>query len=331
MFQRLLARPSICAIAALASLAVVAITVTPATTLAQSTPQPPPTGLVSFRQPDGLIVSTGNLYFTSHDSSTAAVWRAAQDAISGQEILLYSEPGARFGDIVFAFVDGDWWGYFFAQNAGTIAIKRVRLTGGAVAVVATVDDVDVANSHRNLATDGTNLYWQDATAVRKMPIHGGASIVLDPTTPSTPTAGIELLNGNVIYASVAAIRFVPTSGAITSPLVRTIVTAASRVTALHAVSGGIFWGEQSGAVRSHIGSATTTLSSAGLVPTSVWSNATPLASPDVWTECGAQACNLQVRTVFGTWSTPIGTDALGATVAASGKLFWGDAAGVHRQ
>ena len=57
---------------------------------------------VAFRKPDGLILSTGNLYFTSHAASTASVWRAAQDSIPGREILLCSEPDAIFGDIVFA-------------------------------------------------------------------------------------------------------------------------------------------------------------------------------------------------------------------------------------
>ena len=45
---------------------------------------------ISYRKPDGLILSTGNLYFTSHDASTATVWRTAQSASPGQEILLYS-------------------------------------------------------------------------------------------------------------------------------------------------------------------------------------------------------------------------------------------------
>jgi len=64
------------------------------------------TGPVSYRTPDGLILSTGNLYFTSHDASTASVWRTAQSASPGQEIFLYSEPVARFGDIVYAQVAG---------------------------------------------------------------------------------------------------------------------------------------------------------------------------------------------------------------------------------
>src|SRR3984893_1639290 len=189
--------------------------------------------LVSYRNPDGLILSTGNLYFTYHDAATASVWRAAQSALPGQEILLYSEPAARFGDIVFAQVDGAFFGYFFAQSAGaTITIKRVSLTGGAATVLTTVTDIDVANSHRNLVTDGVNLYWQDVQSVRKMPIRGGAVTVLDQATPNTPTAGLALQNGNVIYASVTAIRFLPVGGATTPQSARTSVTASERDNAL---------------------------------------------------------------------------------------------------
>jgi hypothetical protein len=50
----------------------------------------------------------GNLYFTSHDGSIASVWRTAQRSSPGQELLLWSEPGVRFGDIVYAQVDGIW-------------------------------------------------------------------------------------------------------------------------------------------------------------------------------------------------------------------------------
>ena len=287
---------------------------------------------ISYRKPDGLILSTGNLYFTSHDASTATVWRTAQGASPGQEILLYSEPGARFGDIVFAQVDGNWWGYFFSTKAGVITIKRVPLTGGAATVLATVTNVDVVNSHRNLVTDGVNLYWQDVNSIRKMPIRGGAITVLDTATPNTPTAGIALRNGNVIYASVAAIRYVPTSGAITSPLVRTIATAESRVTALHVVSNGVYWGEQSGAVRFKVGSTTTTLpSSAGLVPTSISTNGYTAGAAQAWTQCGSQTCRLHFD--FPVWrsSMAVGADALGVTVTSAGDVFWGDSNGVHRQ
>lgn len=118
--------------------------------------------LVSYRQPDGLILSTANLYFTSHDGDTAIVWRTAQSSKPGQEFLLWSEPHARFGDIVFAHVDGTWYGYFFKLELKTrrISIMRVPLTGGEEAMVLNqepIENVDVMNSHRNLVTDGVDL------------------------------------------------------------------------------------------------------------------------------------------------------------------------------
>ncbi len=290
--------------------------------------------LVSYRNPDGLILSTGNLYFTYHDAATASVWRAAQSALPGQEILLYSEPGARFGDIVFAQVDGAFWGYFLSHNGGaTATIKRVPLTGGAATVLATVTDVDVANSHRNLVTDGVNLYWQDVHSVRKMPIRGGAVTVLDEASPNTPTAGLALQNGNVVYASVAAIRFVPVSGATTPPSARTIVTASERVTALHAVLGFVYWGEQSGAIRVVTsGSAPETISTiADFVPTSISTNVHGGVFAQAWTQCDSQSCRLHFDVPSGEDSLyVIDRNALGVSVALSGNVFWGDATGVHR-
>jgi hypothetical protein len=288
---------------------------------------------ISFRKPDGLILSEGNLYFTSHDAAGATVWRTAQTSIPGQETILYWEQGARFGDIVFAKVDNSFFGYFFARKLSVITIRRVPLTGGAATVLATVTNVDVENSHRNLVTDGVNLYWQDDLAVRKMPIRGGAITVLDKTRPNTPTAGIALQNGRLIYASVDDIRFVPTGGAITDPSVRTIAKASSPVTALHAVSNGVYWGERSGAVRLKVGSMTTTLpSTPNLIPTSISTNGFTAGAAQAWTQCGSQSCRIHFE--FPGLSGPsmaISADALGVTVTSSGNVFWGDATGVHRQ
>lgn len=290
--------------------------------------------LVSYRNPDGLILSTGNLYFTYHDTATASVWRAAQSAVPGQEILLYSEPGARFGDIVFAQVDGAFWGYFFSYNGGaTATIKRVPLTGGAATALTTVTDVDVANSHRNLVTDGVNLYWQDAQFVRKMPIRGGAVTVLDQASPNTPTAGLALQNGNVIYASVSAIRYVPVTGATTPPSARTIVTASERVTALHAVLGFVYWGEEGGAIRVvSSGSTPETISTiTGLLPTSISTSVHGGVYAQAWTQCDSQSCRLHFDVPSGEDSLyVIDRGALGVSVASSGNVFWGDATGVHR-
>ena len=46
---------------------------------------PPISELVSYRKPDGFILSTGNLYFTYHDAATASVWRAAQSAVPARK------------------------------------------------------------------------------------------------------------------------------------------------------------------------------------------------------------------------------------------------------
>ena len=290
--------------------------------------------LISSRKPDGLILSTGNLYFMSHDAAGAAVWRTSQSSVPGQETILYWEAGAKFGDIVFAQVNVTFFGYFFAVNAGVIAIRRVPLTGGNAIVLATITNVDVTNSHRNLVTDGVNLYWQDDVAVRKMPIGGGASTVLDRTRPNTPTAGIVLDNGRIIYASVDDIRFVPTAGANTDPSVRTIAKASSAVTALHVGSSGVHWGERSGAVRVKIGPTIKTLpgppNPTNLIATSISSAGVSTTEDRAWTRCGSQSCQLVLLVAPSGALREISADALGVSVTAGRDVFWGDANGVHR-
>ena len=296
--------------------------------------------LVSLRKPDGLVLSTGNVYFTSHDGAGAAVWRTSQTSIPGQEIILYWEAGARFGDIVFAQVGSSFFGYFFAVKSGVITIRRVPLTGGNATVLATVTNVDIANSHRNLAVDRAHLYWQDDSAVRKMPIGGGAVTVLDQTTPNTPTAGIVLDGSRLIYASVRDIHFVPTTGANTAPLVRRIAEASSPVTALHVGLSGVYWAERSGALRvKRSGSPTinTLPSSTSLITTSISTNGVAVTNGVqsdaelAWTRCGSQSCELiKFPSAFGS-TVAIDTDAIGVNITPIGNVFWGDAAGVHRR
>lgn len=305
----------------------------PGKVLPTSAPAPTP-ALISHRKPDGLILSTGNLYFTSHDAAGATVWRTGQGSSPGQEAVLYWEAGATFGDIVFAKVDGRFFGYFFATK-GTgkdVTIKRVPLTGGSATVLATMTSIDVQNNRRNLVTDGANLYWQDVVSVRKMSIRGGPITVLDSASDNTPTAGIALQGNNVIYASVADIRFVPTSGTATPPSFRTIVTAAGRVSALHAVSNGVYWGDQGGGSGIHlrVGSTTTNLSSPGGLVTSISSSGSAAGGVRAWTECSG-ACRLNLKFLFFNRSIAIADDPLGVTVTSSRNVFWGDAAGVHRQ
>jgi hypothetical protein len=289
--------------------------------------------LVSSRKPDGLILSTGNIYFTSHNASGATVWRTSQTSIPGQERLLYAESGSTFGDIVFAQVNGVFFGYFFAKNGAIITIKRVPLAGGPAITLKYVNGVDVDNTHRNLVTDDVNLYWQDVSAVRKMPIGGGDVTVLDQSQRNTPSAGIALRNDTIIYASVDEIRFVPTGGAIITPALRRIVKTSSPVTALHVVSNGVYWGERSGAVRLKVGPTIKTLQPPGnLIPTSISSNGFTAGAMEAFTLCGSQSCRLRIESPGNTGGgLPISGDALGVSVLSSGKIFWGDAAGVHRR
>ena len=292
----------------------------------------PTTILISSRKPGGLILSEANLYFTSHDAAGAAVWRTAQTSTPGQERVLYWEQGAIFGDIVFAKVDGTFFGYFFATKARVTTIRRVPLAGGTATVLATVTSLDVEKNHGNLVTDGVSLFWQDERAVRKMPIRGGAITVLDRTALNKPTAGVSLSVNNLIYASENRIHFVPKSGAATTgPSLRIIVTASSRVTAFEPVANGIYWGEETGAVRLKVGSIITTIGTFPGEPTSISTNGFTAGANVAWTQCLPQSCRLHFDfpAVHGS-SMAIGGDGLGVNATSAGKFFWGDAAGVHR-
>ena len=281
--------------------------------------------LVSSRKPNGLAVSTGNLYFTSHDAAGAAVWRASQSSVPGREAILYWEAGAKFGDIVFAQVNNSFFGYFFAEKSGVVTIKRVPLSGGNATVLATVPSVDIINSHHNLVTDGVNLYWQDDNSINKMSISGGEIIVLDQTTPNTPTAGIDLQNDKIIYADVDIIRFVPTAGTIINPNLRIIFDKTSGVTALHVGPSHIYWGERNGSVkRKASGSIPQTLRGPGsFIPGSIGTSGSRFA----WTQCGS-TCQLKRSVGF---LLPIGANAFGLFITPAGIMFWGDANGVHRR
>jgi hypothetical protein len=206
------------------------------------------------------------------------------------------------------------------------------LTGGAATDLATFTDVDIENSHRNLVTDGVNLYWQDVDSIRKMPIRGGTITVLDQARPNTPTAGLALQNGNIIYASVADIRFVPTGGTTTPPSARTIVTASGRVLALHAVLNFVYWGDESGGVRVITsGSTPVNLPSAHLWATSISTSVRGGVYAQAWTQCNSQSCKLHFDIPSGESSMyDIDPDARDVSINDAGIVFWGDAAGVHR-
>jgi hypothetical protein len=301
-----------------------------------------PSGPVSTRKPTGMILSTGNIYFTSREGGTAHVWRTAQSAQPGQEVSLYSQADARFGDIVFANVGGGWFGYFFSQkdnigpNESIITIKRVPLTGGAaidLPMNGRINNVDIFNSHRNLVTDGAYLYWQDIAGIQRMRIAGGDITTLETTqSHTTPTAGIALRGRNLIYADMDRIRYVPTAGPITSPLVRTIAETSSQVVTIHVAPDRVYWGERSGAVRVKRGSLISTLAPpSNTSPTSISAHPVVPVDTQVWTRCAGGTCELRIERQSGNWTEPIGASAFGATVTSTRRIFWADQQGLHRR
>ncbi len=283
--------------------------------------------LVSYRKPDGLVVSTGNLYFTSHDDAGAAVWRISQNGKPGEEKILYWEADIKFGDIVYAKVGFDYFGYFFAEKRGTITIKRVSLTGGNAVVLATLTNIDIDNSHHNLITDGTSLYWQDVSSIRKMSVNGGAITTLDGTGSNTPTAGIDLQGDRIIYADRDKIYFVPTTGAIAIPALRLISARENFITSLHVASATtIYWSENDRSIRKKVGGIVTLVQAAGPnFPTSISSSGTKVA----WTQCASEACQLKK---LGGATVTIADNAFGLFVSpVPNKVFWADEAGVHKR
>ena len=228
---------------------------------------------------------------------------------------------------------GTFFGYFFAATgSGPATIKRILLSGSQVAAVLTppIWDIDIFNSHHNLATDGVNLYWQDVAAIRKMPIGGGAVTTLDLASPNTPTAGVYLNNGNIIYASVNSLRFVPTGGSIVSPQFRTIANDTTTITTILPVANGVYWGDRDGRVFLRTGGSTFTIQSTGLLPGSMATNGFTAGGALVWTQCGGATCQLTLDFPALNSTFSISGNALGASINPAGLVFWGDNAGLHR-
>jgi hypothetical protein len=208
---------------------------------------------LSYTHPDRLIQSTGNLYWTANQTvrgiSRADIYRASKENQPGQERILYQESRRAasgrvdFGAITYAYVGGNWYGYFAANypRQNKSEIKRVPLPGGAAVVLATSPAV-VAN--RDLVTDGSFLYWADADGIRKMAIAGGPVRTL---VSGRTFAHLGLDGAVLYYSSGDSIRHVPTSGGAST----TVLTAPSAITALYppsATNANVYWGEANGSV-----------------------------------------------------------------------------------
>ena len=191
--------------------------------------------LLSYSSPARLIQSTGNLYWTSNTYSPfratpyeSFVWRAAKTNTPGHEIELFGQASTTpfsFGDVTYAQVAGNWYGYFVFNNPATRTsrIERIGLTPTANATVLRANLPLMGQD--DLATDGSYLYWADAATIRKMPIGGGTPTVL---VSGTNFSRVGLDTTKVFYSAGNAIRSVPKTGGTTTNL----VTAASTISAM---------------------------------------------------------------------------------------------------
>ncbi len=227
---------------------------------------------LSYTQPDRLVQSAANLYWTADQTldgiSHADVFRASKDNQPGQERALYQEsmPATSpvdFEAITYANVGGNWYGYFVAnypaQNESEI--MRVPLAGGAALGLATSPAV-IGN--RDLVTDGSSLYWADAAGIRRMAIAGGTVQTL---VPGGTFAHLGLDGPVLYYSSGTKILRVPTSS--TAPVAMwrgvgpggggwggttttTVVSAASAITAMYPptpTDANVNFGEANGSVN----------------------------------------------------------------------------------
>jgi hypothetical protein len=289
---------------------------------------------------DGMVLSTANIYFTGHDNTGARVFRTAQSATPGQEAELCHEPACRFGDIVFANVDGVFYGYFFALTSGMTTIRRIPLAPqpGQVAEIIgpAAADIDIVSSHGNLVTDGSFLYWQSDTAINKMPVRGGAVTVLDRTPLTRPATGLHLVGPNLIYAVDRVVYHVPADGsAITPPALRVVFTAATGVVACVPAQGGfIIVAERNGAIVKHSNNASGVTQDPGAAfITSMAYNGVALT----WTQMAATQIapgqldarwELRVDAGVSDFNIPTGANPRLAMFNAAGDVYWLDDDGV---
>ena len=325
-----------------AALALATLAVALATGAADSAAAAAPTTLAGGPI-DGLIQSTGNLYWTSHHlnefgPSSASVYRASKFNTPGAERVLYRETGngyLYFGDITYANV-GTWYGYFVANYGGAgglSQIKRVPLEGGQAVKLA---DSPAYVGLRELDTDGSFLYWADAGGLRRMPIGGGAVTTL---VDDTNIGSVGLDWGRVYYSSGKEIRSVskPSSDLPVVLLPRTHIVAQSNITSLYVhrrltipvSSPALYWGEQNASVKSaYAGGGGLAVHQGPSPGRRTWSVSFDGARV-LWSDCAYPNGNgCLVRKRDGATTTVADSGGVGArnVQGDAGAMFWSDTA-----
>jgi surface antigen len=285
---------------------------------------------LSYSQPDRLIQSTGNLYWTADQTvegrSQAVVYRASKTNEPGQERILYQElslPASpvNFEAITYANVGGTWYGYFVANypSQNESQIKQVPLTGGAAVVLATSP---ATIGSRDLVTDGSSLYWADAGGIRKMAITGGAVQTL---VSGDTFAHLGLDGTRLYYSSGDSILSISTSGGTST----TVVSTSSSITALYppTSANGVLWGEANGSVNGFEGDIYYQLQApaAGISVTSV----SVAGNYIVWADCFPQWCQVDGNdngSVVSVATSGVPVDVQGD----AGGWYWGDSGGLEK-
>jgi hypothetical protein len=162
---------------------------------------------VATGEPNGLVESTGNLYWTRNATTGAfpyrwvgRVYRAAKTSTPGQEVLLYSETGtigSSFGNITFANYGGVFYGYFVASylRNGTY-IKRVPLDGSSAAITFG-DTPSLASPSSQILSDGMYLFFYGANGLYAAPLDGGHTLTIATASGIT---GIGIDRAHVYYS-----------------------------------------------------------------------------------------------------------------------------------
>ena len=285
--------------------------------------------VLSYQTPSRLIQSTGNLYWTSNlynpGSSTpyeSFVWRASKTNEPGQEIELFSQlrskPGS-FGDITYAQVAGNWYGYFVANypKAGISRIERIGLTPTASAYI--VKDNLPPIGQNDLVTDGSYLYWADGSAIRKMPIAGGAIKVL---ASGANFSHVGLDATNVFYSAGSQIWSVPKSGGTATELVSAPGTSISAMSVDDQYGyDELIYGETNGSVTERVYLSPTDVELDVIAPPRAGITITRVTlqegtSPH-WGECSGSFCDID-------GTTP--TSGVPVDVQGDGNdIYWGAA------
>jgi hypothetical protein len=289
---------------------------------------------LSIFEPDHLLQSRGNLYWTYNVGSTggqhhARLYSMSKAGPAGTAFLRYQESGTDliyFRALAYAKIGTQWYAYFVVDNASThtSVIKRVNLAGGsAVTIVASPRFI----GSRGLVTDGRFLFWADEGGLRRSTM-GGAGRTTLATGASFGSIDLDLTN--VYFSFGSSVWSTPKSQ---SSLERE-VTGTSAITSLdvhNTVLTSLYWSERNGSVRGrNFLSERVTYqqpSTAGRRATSVSASGSRVA----WTDCaaGTKDCRTRRRIGNDTISVPVGNSAKNVQLDDT-ATFWGDGAGLRK-